>query len=68
MTRKGTAGSSGLGYHFPVITGPDIRKVWNLRKAGLGVLSNMPGDAKPVSVIEDTSVNPEKLGGIYHRV
>ncbi len=52
---------SGLGYHFPVITGPDIRKVWNLRKAGLGVLSNMPGDAKPVSVIEDTSVNPASL-------
>ncbi len=50
-----------LGYHFPVITGNDIRKVWNLRKAGLGVLSNMPGDAKPVSVIEDTSVNPEYL-------
>ncbi len=50
-----------LGYHFPVITGEDIKKVWNLRKAGLGVLSNMPGDAKPVSVIEDTSVNPEKL-------
>lgn len=50
-----------LGYHFPVVTGPDIKKVWALRKAGLGVLSNMPGDAKPVSVIEDTSVNPNVL-------
>ncbi len=50
--------ASGLGYHFPVVTGGDIKKVWDLRKAGLGVLSNMPGDAKPVSVIEDTSVNP----------
>ncbi len=53
--------AKGLGYHFPVISGEDIRKVWNLRKAGLGVLSNMTGDAKPVSVIEDTSVNPLKL-------
>jgi FAD/FMN-containing dehydrogenase/Fe-S oxidoreductase len=52
---------SGLGYHFPFVTGPDIKKVWDLRKAGLGVLSNMPGDAKPVSVIEDTSVNPNVL-------
>ncbi|MDZ7775942.1 MAG: FAD-linked oxidase C-terminal domain-containing protein [Bacteroidales bacterium] len=43
------------------ITGTDIPKVWNLRKAGLGVLSNLPGDAKPVSVIEDTSVKPELL-------
>lgn len=49
---------SGLGYHFPLVTGSDISKVWNLRKAGLGVLSNLPGDAKPVSVIEDTSVSP----------
>jgi len=53
--------SAGMGYHFPLITGNDINKVWTLRKAGLGVLSNMPGDAKPVSVIEDTAVHPEVL-------
>ena len=51
----------GLGYHYPIISGSDIPKVWALRKAGLGVLTNIPGDAKPVSVIEDTAVNPEKL-------
>ncbi len=52
---------SGLGYHFPVVTGPDISRVWTLRKAGLGVLSNIPGEGRPVSVIEDTSVNVEVL-------
>jgi FAD/FMN-containing dehydrogenase/Fe-S oxidoreductase len=52
---------SGFGYHFPVIYDNDTKKVWALRKAGLGVLSNMEGDAKPVSVIEDTSVNVELL-------
>ncbi len=52
---------AGLGYAFPVITGSNINKVWALRKAGLGVLSNMPGDAKPVPVIEDTAVKPELL-------
>jgi len=52
---------AGLGYHFPFITGSDIPRVWNLRKAGLGVLSRMKGDAKPVSVIEDTSVHPTRL-------
>ncbi|MCK5135101.1 MAG: FAD-binding protein [Bacteroidales bacterium] len=51
----------GLGYHFPVLTGKDISKVWALRKAGLGVLSNIPGDGRPVSVVEDTSVNVEVL-------
>lgn len=52
---------AGLGYHFPMVFGDDIPKVWNLRKAGLGVLNNIPGDAKPVAVIEDTSVHPENL-------
>ena len=52
---------AGLGYHYPTVYGEDINKVWTLRKAGLGVLSNIPGDAKPVSVIEDTSVNVEVL-------
>ncbi|MCQ2341776.1 MAG: FAD-binding protein, partial [Paludibacteraceae bacterium] len=40
----------------------DVQKVWDLRKAGLGVLTSMPGDAKPVGVIEDTAVAPERLG------
>lgn len=50
-----------LGYHYPVVTGRDISRVWALRKAGLGVLSNLPGDGRPVSVIEDTSVAVEVL-------
>lgn len=50
-----------MGYSFPVVKGDKIPRVWALRKAGLGVLTNMKGDAKPVSVIEDTSVNPEIL-------
>jgi FAD/FMN-containing dehydrogenase/Fe-S oxidoreductase len=49
------------GYHFPLVTGSDIKKVWDLRKAGLGILNNMPGDAKPASVIEDTAINPKVL-------
>jgi len=53
--------AAGYGYHFPFIEGPDINKVWALRRAGLGILSNMPGDAKPVSVIEDTAVKPALL-------
>lgn len=49
------------GYHYPRIYGKDISRVWNLRKAGLGLLSGMPGSAKPVSVIEDTAVAPYRL-------
>ncbi|EDM27663.1 FAD linked oxidase-like protein [Lentisphaera araneosa HTCC2155] len=39
----------------------DIAKVWALRSAGLGLLSNVPGDAKAVPVIEDTCVRVEDL-------
>jgi FAD/FMN-containing dehydrogenase/Fe-S oxidoreductase len=52
---------AGLGYHFPLVTGDDISRVWALRKSGLGVLSNIPGDAKPVSLVEDTAVSAESL-------
>ncbi len=52
---------SGYGYSFPIIQGDDIKKVWGLRKAGLGLLSNVVGDAKPAPVIEDTAVDVEDL-------
>jgi FAD/FMN-containing dehydrogenase/Fe-S oxidoreductase len=53
--------ADGLGYHFPLLKGEDIPKAWKLRKAGLGVLNTMPGDAKPVAVIEDTAVDVQDL-------
>jgi FAD/FMN-containing dehydrogenase/Fe-S oxidoreductase len=53
--------AAGFGYAFPIVRGKDIPKVWNLRKAGLGVLSNMVGDFKPVTLMEDTAINVEKL-------
>ena len=46
-----------LGYHFPLLFGEDTKKIWTLRKAGLGLLSNLPGDEKAVPVIEDTAVD-----------
>lgn len=51
----------GLGYAFPVVKGDDMAKIWDLRKAGLGLLSNVPGDDKPVPVIEDTAVDVQEL-------
>jgi FAD/FMN-containing dehydrogenase/Fe-S oxidoreductase len=52
----------GYGYHFPLFTDKEsIRKIWELRKAGLGLLSNIPGDKRNVTVIEDTAVAPNVL-------
>lgn len=53
--------SAGLGYHFPLLFGVDTKKIWTLRKAGLGLLSNLPGDEKAVPVIEDTAVDVSDL-------
>ena len=52
---------NNLGYEYVVVRGEDIKRVWELRKAGLGLLTNVPGDNKPVSVIEDTAVAAENL-------
>lgn len=51
-----------LCYDFTVVEKDDISRVWSLRKAGLGLLSGMPGSAKPVALIEDTAVAPYRLG------
>ncbi len=53
--------AAGLGYHFPVLYGADTKKIWTLRKAGLGLLGNLPGDEKAVPVIEDTAVDVNDL-------
>lgn len=52
---------ANLGYHFPLLFGDDSKKIWSLRKAGLGLLGNMPGDEKGVPVIEDTAVDTNDL-------
>jgi FAD/FMN-containing dehydrogenase/Fe-S oxidoreductase len=54
--------AAGLGYHYPLVTGADnIKRVWALRTAGLGLLANIPGDHKCVSGIEDAAIAPQSL-------
>ncbi len=50
-----------LGYHFPLFFYPEINRIWELRKAALGLLSNIPGDAKPVSLVEDNAIPVHNL-------
>ena len=53
--------AAGYGYHFPVLYGKDINKALTLRKAGLGLLANIPGDDNAQPVIEDTAVDVNDL-------
>ncbi|MGV6830007.1 MAG: FAD-binding and (Fe-S)-binding domain-containing protein [bacterium] len=48
--------NQNIGYHYALINGSETEKVWALRKAGLGLLANIPGDKKAVACIEDTAV------------
>jgi FAD/FMN-containing dehydrogenase/Fe-S oxidoreductase len=51
---------AGYGYYFPLFTdSEDISRVWELRKAGLGVLLIIPGPKKSIQLIEDTAVLPD---------
>lgn len=53
--------AAGYGYHFPVLHGAEINKALTLRKAGLGLLANIPGDDNAQPVIEDTAVDVNDL-------
>ena len=47
---------AGLGYAYPLLTGAEAHKVWELRRAGQGLINNLPGDKKPREIVEDTAV------------
>ena len=50
---------NGLGFAITELVDPAAqRQVWNMREAGLGLLMNVPGDAKPLPFVEDTAVSP----------
>ena len=51
----------GFGYAYPVLHGEETNRAWDLRKAGLGLLRNEPGDTQPVNLIEDCAVDAEDL-------
>lgn len=52
-------------YACPIIAPKDTHKVWNLRKAGLGLLMGKPTRKKAVAVIEDACVPVAALPDFY---
>ncbi|NDC62485.1 MAG: FAD-binding oxidoreductase [Planctomycetia bacterium] len=53
--------AAGIGYAFPRLFGDDGNRVWELRRAGQGLVNNIPGDARPREIVEDTAVAVEDL-------
>ncbi len=51
-----------FGYAAHIAYDADEQKaIWKLRKAGLGLLMGIKGDAKPIAFVEDTAVDPKYL-------
>jgi len=50
-----------LGYAYPLLFGEEANKAWDIRKAGLGLIRNLPGDTQPVNLIEDCAVDVDDL-------
>ncbi|MGE5518513.1 MAG: FAD-binding and (Fe-S)-binding domain-containing protein, partial [Candidatus Dadabacteria bacterium] len=57
---------SGIGYAYPILYNKDTNYAWEVRKAGLGLLRNLPGDSQPVNLIEDCAVDPSDLPAYIH--
>jgi FAD/FMN-containing dehydrogenase len=53
--------SAALGYAYPTLLNDEIRKGWDIRKAGLGLIRNQVGKKQAVNLIEDCAVDPIDL-------
>jgi FAD/FMN-containing dehydrogenase/Fe-S oxidoreductase len=54
--------SRRIGYASSLAFKPEeVRAIWGVRKAGLGLLLGIKGDKKPIAFVEDTAVEPAKL-------
>jgi FAD/FMN-containing dehydrogenase/Fe-S oxidoreductase len=60
---RGRFGYAAHAAYDPV----EQRTIWNLRKAGLGLLLGMKGDRKPIAFVEDTCVEPRDLARFVPR-
>jgi FAD/FMN-containing dehydrogenase/Fe-S oxidoreductase len=51
-----------IGYGATLAFKPEeVKAIWGVRKAGLGLLLGTKGDKKPIAFVEDTAVAPAKL-------
>jgi FAD/FMN-containing dehydrogenase/Fe-S oxidoreductase len=57
-----------IGYAATLAFKPEeVKAIWGVRKAGLGLLLGVKGDKKPIAFVEDTAVEPAKLPEFIRR-
>jgi len=59
---------SKKAYDYSEIDSKDHKKVWGIRKAGLGLLMGVPGPRKALAVIEDAAIPLKYLYQYYKEV
>lgn len=65
---KESMSQAGIGYAQKSITDPEeIKSIWELRKAGLGLLLSKKTYSRAIAFIEDLSIPPERLGAFMER-
>ncbi len=66
---EGSLRRGNMGYAFVKMTSSEEQaNVWEVRRAGIGLMMGVSGDAKPIPFIEDCSVSTEKLPEYIRRV
>ncbi|MEX0806039.1 MAG: FAD-linked oxidase C-terminal domain-containing protein [Candidatus Binatia bacterium] len=57
-----------IGYAATLAFKPEeVKAIWGVRKAGLGLLLGTKGDKKPIAFVEDTAVEPSMLPEFIRR-
>src|SRR4029077_12429806 len=57
-----------IGYAATLAFKPEeVKAIWGVRKAGLGLLLGTKGDKKPIAFVEDAAVEPRKLPEFIRR-
>jgi Fe-S oxidoreductase len=59
---------SNNAYHVAIISNKDHSKVWEIRKAGLGLLMGKVGAKKSIAIIEDVAVPIKYLYSYYQEI
>ena len=60
---------AGAGYAVVRAEDPAAQdNIWQVRKAGQGLLQGVKGERKPIAFVEDTAVPPERLAPYIRRV
>ena len=59
--KRRLSSNPGLTAAVPALDAGPRDRLWNLRSAAMPILYGMPGDAKPVTFVEDAAVDPTRL-------